>query len=51
MGLMLFALPTQARQTLDTPDAVAVLAAPDRERARMNARVFDRVWSETRSQY
>lgn len=51
MGLMLVALPTQARQTLDTPDAVAVVAAPDRERTRMNARVFDRVWSETRSQY
>lgn len=28
-----------------TPDAV------DRERARMNQRVFDRVWSEVRSQY
>ena len=26
-------------------------AAPDRERARMNQRVFDRVWSEVRSQY
>lgn len=33
------------------PVAVAGAAAPDRERARMNGRVFDRVWSEVRGQY
>ena len=31
--------------------AVPVQTGPDRERARMNQRVFDRVWSEVRSQY
>ena len=29
----------------------AARAVPDRERARMNQRVFDRVWSEVRTQY
>ena len=51
MGLMLVAAPTHARQTMDAPDSLSVAIAPDRERIRMNARVFDRVWGETRSQY
>jgi carboxyl-terminal processing protease len=32
-------------------DPTATRAAPDRERTRMNQRVFDRVWSEVRQQY
>lgn len=42
-----FAAGPESSQTarVATPDAV------DRERARMNQRVFDRVWSEVRSQY
>lgn len=30
---------------------IAAPSAPDRERARMNQRVFDRVWNEVRTQY
>lgn len=40
----------QPAPTLDVADTVAVVR-PDRDRMRMNARVFDRVWGETRSQY
>ncbi len=52
MSLTLIAAPAFAGD----PGAVeaspaAAPAAPDRERARMNQRVFDLVWSEVRSQY
>ena len=49
MSLALVAGPAVAEQP--TRDAAPVAVAPDRERARMNQRVFDRVWSEVRSQY
>lgn len=38
--------PAAAGVAVETP-----AAAPDRERTRMNQRVFDRVWSEVRQQY
>jgi len=52
MGLALIAAPASAAEP-GTPDVASPPAAssPDPERARMNQRVFDRVWSEVRSQY
>ena len=52
MSLALIAAPAFAAD----PEAAAVVpaaapTAPDPERARMNQRVFDRVWNEVRSQY
>jgi carboxyl-terminal processing protease len=44
MGLALIAAPAFAADS-------AAATGPDRERARMNQRVFDRVWTEVRSQY
>ncbi|MBU3970752.1 MAG: peptidase S41 [Alphaproteobacteria bacterium] len=44
MGLALIAAPAFAVDS-------AAATGPDRERARMNQRVFDRVWTEVRSQY
>lgn len=56
MGLALVAAPAFAGEPGARVAAVAVPAparapAPDRERARMNQRVFDRVWVEVRTQY
>lgn len=55
MSLALVAAPALARDPAVGPDATAVSvdapARPSRERARMNQRVFDRVWSEVRGQY
>ncbi|WP_292063079.1 S41 family peptidase [Brevundimonas sp. UBA7664] len=52
MSLGLIAAPAFAVDPAAAPvTATAAPAAPDRERARMNQRVFDRVWSEVRSQY
>lgn len=52
MGFALIAAPALAAEP-GTPDAASPPAAatPGPERARMNQRVFDRVWSEVRSQY
>jgi carboxyl-terminal processing protease len=49
MSLALLAAPSHAAE----PDAAAAptAAAPSPERARMNQRVFDRVWAEVRGQY
>lgn len=55
MSLALVAAPASARDIGDEPAAATAAAeapaAPSRERARMNQRVFDRVWSEVRGQY
>ena len=62
MSLALFAAPAFAGDPAVAPAAApdaavatapesAVPARPSRERARMNQRVFDRVWSEVRGQY
>ncbi|MDP3370532.1 MAG: peptidase S41, partial [Brevundimonas sp.] len=52
IGLALIAAPSLAADPATGAVAPAVAsAAPDRERARMNRRVFDRVWSEVRAQY
>ena len=57
IGLALLAAPAFARNPVPSPPATASAGegdAPARlttERARMNQRVFDRVWSEVRSQY
>ncbi len=56
MSLALLAAPALARDPVSAPAAAnaAVAEGPARlsaERARMNRRVFDRVWSEVRSQY
>jgi len=53
MGLALIAAPAFAAgvRSAAEPDPVAAPAPPDRERVRMNQRVFDRVWQEVRSQY
>ena len=55
MSLALVAAPALARDPVVGSDVTAVSvdapARPSRERARMNQRVFDRVWSEVRSQY
>ncbi len=52
MGLALIAVPAFAADPalVDVAPAVAP-APPGPERARMNQRVFDRVWNEVRSQY
>lgn len=55
MSLALVAAPALARDPVVGSDVTAVSvdapARPSRERARMNQRVFDRVWSEVRGQY
>ncbi|MCS6622752.1 S41 family peptidase [Roseibacterium beibuensis] len=58
MSLALVAAPASARDPeVASPAVVAAApetglpARPSRERARMNQRVFDRVWNEVRSQY
>ena len=54
MGLVLVAAPSSAsepRAAPATPAASSTPIEPDRARSRMNQRVFDRVWSEVRSQY
>ena len=55
MSLALVAAPASARDTAAAEPTAAVPSdAParlSRERARMNQRVFDRVWSEVRGQY
>jgi len=56
MSLSLAAVPAFAADPMavtTTPTVVPVVAraASDRDRARMNQRVFDRVWSEVRTQY
>lgn len=50
VGLILTAAPAFAR-VAEAPAAAATAAAPDRERTRMNRRVFDRVWGEVRAHY
>jgi carboxyl-terminal processing protease len=52
-SLALVAGPAFAREAPGTSgaDRVVPAAAPDRDRTRMNQRVFDRVWSEVRGQY
>ncbi len=52
MSLGLIAAPTFAAEPgAEAVAPAAVPATPDPERARMNQRVFDRVWNEVRSQY
>ena len=55
MSLALIAAPASARDPGVAAGPIAAAAAsdagPTRERARMNQRVFDRVWNEVRSQY
>lgn len=56
MSLALFAAPASARDPAVAAEPTASTPAnaparPSRERARMNQRVFDRVWSEVRGQY
>lgn len=56
MGLVLLAAPALAREPALNPPAETAAeapapASPGRERARMNQRVFDRVWSEVRGEY
>lgn len=58
MSLVLVAAPALAGDPAATPGpataaapAPAAPARPSRERARMNQRVFDRVWNEVRGQY
>jgi len=51
MSLALLAAPAFAENVGRDDAATEASAAPTRERARMNQRVFDRVWSEVRSQY
>ena len=50
MGVTLVAAPSLATARMTEAAAVATIA-PSRERARMNQRVFDSVWSEVRTQY
>jgi carboxyl-terminal processing protease len=50
-GLVLLAPPAQARGPEGTEAAASAPAGPDRARERINRQVFDRVWSEVRSQY
>ena len=53
-GLLLLGLPLGApavAQPARSPLAVQTQAAPTRDRARLNQRVFDRVWSEVRRGY
>lgn len=51
MSLVLVAAPALASDPAVDASPPAAVAAPDRERTRMNQRVFDRVWSEVRGQY
>lgn len=55
MGLALIATPSFAAPVVEGPVVTAPLgiaaSSPTRERARMNQRVFDRVWGEVRTQY
>ena len=53
MSFALIAAPAFAADPVAaaTPTPAAATGAPDAERARMNQRVFDRVWLEVRSQY
>lgn len=51
MSLALIAAPAFAVDPGSAAVAAPASVAPDPERARMNQRVFDRVWSEVRSQY
>ena len=55
MSLALVAAPAVARDPSVSPPAADAAAAaparPSRERARMNQRVFDRVWTEVRGEY
>jgi carboxyl-terminal processing protease len=51
MGLALIAAPSFAADPEAAPAPAVETVVPDPERARMNQRVFDRVWSEVRSQY
>jgi len=51
MSLALVAAPSFARDPGVAPTAAATPARPDPDRARMNQRVFDKVWSEVRTQY
>ena len=52
MSLALVAAPAFAGDPDSAPAvSTAAPAAPDRERAQMNQRVFDRVWTEVRTQY
>ena len=55
VSLALVATPAIARDPTVGPEATVASAdapaRPDRERARMNQRVFDRVWSEVRGEY
>lgn len=52
MSLALVAAPAFATDPgTASATAPAPAAGPDRERTRMNQRVFDRVWSEVRTQY
>lgn len=54
MGLVLVAAPSLVAPASAAPavgPAAAERPAPDRERARMNQRVFDRVWLEVRGEY
>ena len=54
MSLALIAAPAIAGDVaaaVATPSTVALSATPDRERMRMNQRVFDQVWSEVRREY
>ena len=53
MSLALIAAPAFAvdPEAAAAPTPAAATGAPDAERARMNQRVFDRVWLEVRSQY
>ena len=53
MGLTLIAAPSSAEEPHAAPATVAspiTPPPPDRERARMNQRVFDSVWTEVRTQ-
>jgi carboxyl-terminal processing protease len=54
MSLALVAAPAVARDPSAAPTAASASeapAGPSRDRARMNQRVFDRVWTEVRGQY
>ena len=55
VSLALVATPAIARDPTVGPEATVASAdasaQPDRKRARMNQRVFDRVWSEVRGEY
>lgn len=50
-GALLAAVPVSAQTAPASAAAAAVQAAPDRERVRLNQRVFDRVWNEVRTEY